>query len=207
MAARKPLTVVKLGGSLHRDALLRDWLQMLAVAGRGRVVIVPGGGSFADEVRAHQARWRFDDLTAHNMAVLAMMQSALLMKSLADGLALAASPGAIERVLQDDRVAIWLPTRWLRRQPDDMTHWGATSDSLAASLASRLDASRLVLVKSCEIRPGVGLAALAASGVVDAEFCRLTAHGRHAIDLLCKTELPRLRALLEADAAPGSAGA
>ncbi len=211
------LIVVKLGGSLHRDPLLPQWLRLLWEMGRGKAVIVPGGGAFADLVREHQVRWRFDDLSAHNMAVLAMMQSALMMEGMTKGLVtgigdrpaegddkaaskpmvLAATPAAIRRFLRDDRVVIWLPRNWLRRQPDAMTHWGATSDSLAAALAATLGADRLVLVKSCAIPHGLDLQAQAALGVVDAEFCRLTSNARHAIDLLGKTELSRLRQLLQ----------
>ena len=71
--------VVKIGGSLSRDPLLKRWLSELCDFGGGRVLIVPGGGGFADQVREHQAVWEFDDVAAHNMAVLAMAQHALLM--------------------------------------------------------------------------------------------------------------------------------
>ena len=74
--------VVKLGGSLIGDASLPEWLELLAQVGGGRVTIVCGGGSFADEVRRAQARWAFDDLSAHNMAVLAMAQTAWLLRGL-----------------------------------------------------------------------------------------------------------------------------
>ena len=66
--------IVKLGGSLGRDPVLKEWLDTLVALGSGRVVIVPGGGGFAEEVRDQQELWRFDDLAAHNMAVLAMAQ-------------------------------------------------------------------------------------------------------------------------------------
>jgi aspartokinase-like uncharacterized kinase len=200
------MRVVKLGGSLNRDPLLRDWLQLLAGSGAGRVVIVPGGGGFADQVREHQAQWRFDELTAHNMAVLAMMQSAMLMLSLAPGLERATTPDGIARVLQHGRVAVWSPGDWIREQADDMTHWGATSDSLAAWLATRLGATSLVLVKSCEIQPGLGLSAQAQRGVLDADFCRVAADARYSIELLGKAELPRMRLLL-AQPATGDAAA
>ena len=196
------LTVVKLGGSLDRDPALRDWLQLLLEAGRGRVVVVAGGGAFADLVRDHQAHWRFDDLAAHNMAVLAMMQSATLLKALAPDLVLAAGPDAAARALGEQRVALWWPRGWLRSAPDELTHWGATSDSLAATLAASLDAARLVLVKSCAIPAGLDLPTLSALGVVDADFCRITASARYAIDLLSKTETARLRRLLQDDAQP-----
>ena len=74
--------VVKIGGSLSRDPLLKEWLQHLSEFGGGRVVIVPGGGGFADQAREHQAVWRFDDVAAHNMAVLGMAQYALMMQGL-----------------------------------------------------------------------------------------------------------------------------
>ena len=43
--------VVKIGGSLSHDPMLRKWLVELCEVGGGRVVIVPGGGDFADKVR------------------------------------------------------------------------------------------------------------------------------------------------------------
>jgi len=49
-----------------------------------------------------------------------------------------------------------------------------TSDSLAAWLAARISAARLVLVKACAIAPHAtrDARALAAAGVVDASFPR-----------------------------------
>ena len=68
--------VVKLGGSLNGDPLLAQWLELLVQLGGGRVTVVCGGGGFADEVRRAQSHWHFDDVPAHNMAVLAMAQTA-----------------------------------------------------------------------------------------------------------------------------------
>jgi aspartokinase-like uncharacterized kinase len=198
------IKVVKLGGSLNRDPLLRKWLQLLAGAGAHRVVIVPGGGGFADQVREHQAQWHFDDLSAHNMAVLAMMQSAILLQSLVPGLRTAATVAEIDRVLQAGEVAVWSPVEWLRQQADDMTHWGATSDSLAAWLAGQLGAARLVLVKSCTVPPGVGVAQHVQNGLLDADFGRVTANAGYTIDLLGKMELARMQDLLAAPAGAGN---
>ena len=46
--------VVKIGGSLCGDPVLLQWLDLLTQLGGGRVTIVCGGGSFADEVRRVQ---------------------------------------------------------------------------------------------------------------------------------------------------------
>ncbi len=65
--------VVRLGGSHAFSPLLRPWLAAIGAAA-GRVVLVPGGGPFADTVRSAQAAMGFDDLAAHRMALLAMAQ-------------------------------------------------------------------------------------------------------------------------------------
>lgn len=191
------MMVVKLGGSLNRDPCLPGWLQLLADRGGGRVVIVPGGGGFVDQVREHQKQWCFDDLTAHNMAILGMMQSAMLMRGIAPQLRVADSPAAIGQVLRQGKVALWSPSSWIRAQADDMTHWGATSDSLAAWLASNLQATRLVLIKSCQVAEDVDLAGQIERGVIDREFSRVTADASYPIELLEKTALPRMRVLLD----------
>src|SRR5215510_16371000 len=67
------VTVVKLGGSYAHAAELKPWLAAIAACA-GHVVLVPGGGPFADAVREAQARMGFDDRVAHRMALTAMAQ-------------------------------------------------------------------------------------------------------------------------------------
>ena len=140
--------IVKIGGSLNSNPVLPAWLDLLAQCGGGRVTVVCGGGGFADEVRRAQAHWRFDDLSAHNMAVLAMAQTAHLMHGLNPALQLTRSKADIRRVLQAGGTALWLPYELQRDQADANTNWEVTSDSIALDLARRLNAERLVLVKS-----------------------------------------------------------
>src|SRR3972149_2570085 len=66
--------VVKLGGSLINTCDLPSTLKTLADHGAGNVVIVPGGGVFADQVRYLQKELQIDDTTAHRMALRAMEQ-------------------------------------------------------------------------------------------------------------------------------------
>ena len=67
--------VVKLGGSVVRSGELVAWLDAIAAA-RCPIVVVPGGGALADEVRACQSELGFGDPAAHRMALLAMDQLA-----------------------------------------------------------------------------------------------------------------------------------
>lgn len=188
--------VVKLGGSLQDDPLLADWLQLLGDLGGGRVTIVCGGGRFADEVRRVQAHWQFDDLAAHNMALLAMAQLAYLAKGLNPSLQLAASRADIRRVLQTGGTALWLPYEQTRAQPTAQTNWDNSGDSLALELARKLTAERLIVVKSCAIDPRASVAELSDAGVLDARFGALSTGAGFAIDVVERTALGRVRALL-----------
>jgi aspartokinase-like uncharacterized kinase len=174
MHGRGP-TVIKLGGSFAFSADLGEWIA--AIAGcAGRAVIVPGGGPFADVIRAAQAQMGFDDVAAHRMAMLAMEQYGCAIKSLHDALSLADSLDSILRCLADDRVPVWLPTRMALDAAEIPLSWDVTSDSLAAWLAGKIGAARLLLVKHVEPAHGTMRAAdLAARNVVDQAFANFLA--------------------------------
>jgi len=182
MRGRNGPVVVKLGGSFAFSAHLRDWLEALAACA-GYVVIVPGGGPFADAVRAAQPRMGFDDGAAHHMALLAMEQYGRALVGLNNfglnnlGLNKLLSPAtsvdAIDRDLAARRVPVWMPTHMVLSATDIAPTWDTTSDSLAAWLAGKLGAGRLIIVKHGEFQPGgARVDELAASGIVDAAFAR-----------------------------------
>jgi aspartokinase-like uncharacterized kinase len=188
--------VVKIGGSLNTDPLLPQWLELLVQLGGGRVTLVCGGGAFADEVRRAQARWQFDDLAAHNMAVLAMAQSAYMAWGLNPKLQLATNEAEIRKVLHGGHTALWLPNEWLRTQPDDDANWDNSADSIALDLARSLNAERMVVVKSCEIDATATLPGLAAAGILDRRFVGLAEGVAFPIDVIPRAELAQMRNLL-----------
>jgi 5-(aminomethyl)-3-furanmethanol phosphate kinase len=163
--------VVKLGGSLAAAGTLRSWLDILCRHGAGRAVVVPGGGSFADAVRAAQQRQGFSARAAHHMALLAMHQYALMLADMAPALRPAESASEIGARLSEGGIGLWLPYRMVAADPMIAESWQVTSDSLAAWLAGRLAAERLVLVKSAAApMPRPAAAELAARGLVDPAF-------------------------------------
>ncbi|SAK99995.1 Amino acid kinase family protein [Caballeronia temeraria] len=185
--------VVKIGGSLSHDPALREWLTRLWEVGGGRVVIVPGGGDFADAVRQYQQEWHFDDLAAHNMCLLAMAQYAILMQGVVPELVLASNEDRIRRALRDGRVAVWVPTDLMRATPDSMTNWDTTSDSLAAWLSSSLNAERLMIVKSCEVEANAPLEALAVKGIVDRRFPAYVRDANYIVEIFSKSDAGVMR--------------
>lgn len=197
--------IVKLGGSLERDPALGAWLAMLAECGRGRVAIVPGGGRFADAARAAQAHWGVDDVAAHNMAVLAMAQTAQLMKGLCPALD-SATTAEVRAVLAGGGVPVWMPFELLRGAADALTSWEVSSDSLALWLAAELGAARVVVVKSCPIPPQAGPARLAELGIVDRRFPDFARAAGCRIDVVARDALEALRSELLASAGERPAG-
>lgn len=188
--------VVKLGGSLLRDTHLRPWLDLLAEHGAGRVVIVPGGGPFADMARAMQAHWALDDVHAHNMAVLGMAQTAQVIHGLCPSVHLAGDPAALRGILHNAGIALWQPLDLLRDRADALTRWEVTSDSLALWLARQLDAARVVLVKSCTIPAYSDLQTLAELGIVDRQFPGWASDFSGTITVLACDRLEALRQAL-----------
>jgi 5-(aminomethyl)-3-furanmethanol phosphate kinase len=174
-------TVVKLGGSYAFSSALKSWIDAVAACA-GSVVVVPGGGPFAETVRVAQPKMGFDDRAAHEMALLAMEQYGCALASLGAGWRLAASAAAIEDVLREGGVPVWSPTPMLRDANDVPWSWDVTSDSLAAWLAGRIGAKRVLLVKQLEPPPGrLRAADLVADGIIDPAFPRfLRASGAQA---------------------------
>lgn len=176
--------VVKLGGSLNANPRLVAWLRALADLGGGRVAIVAGGGGFADVAREVQARWRIDEVAAHNMAVLAMVQSAYLLRALEPRLEMAITDDEIRAALRRGQTALWLPYAALREQLDETTSWEVTGDSLALKLAKGLHAERLVVVKSCDVDRTFDVATLVRGGVLDARFALWARDADFEIDVV-----------------------
>jgi dihydroneopterin aldolase len=161
----KSLVILKLGGAQARGGRLGDWLDAIAVHA-GRLVVVPGGGPFADVVRATQEQIGFDDVAAHEMAMMAMSQFGRALASLRPGFELADSEATLGGALWRGRTPIWSPER-MTLAAGLKPSWDLTSDSLAVWLAGQLGAERLILVKHGA--PGTAVE-LVRDGVVDPLF-------------------------------------
>jgi aspartokinase-like uncharacterized kinase len=188
--------VVKIGGSLAESGRLGEALHLIGRAERP-VVVVPGGGPFADAVRGAQEKLGFSDAAAHRMALLAMHQMALLMTALHPRLAAAETLSAMRAALREKRVPVWLPAKLVERDRDIPADWSITSDGLAAWLAERLGCAPLVLLKSCRVSPDVTAAALARDGVVDPVFAAIVARAGLDWRLIGPGEEGELAALLK----------
>lgn len=165
--------VIKLEGSLIGTPELSKWLDVVERNGDGKVVIVPGGGFLADAIRDVQKRAYLNDETAHRMAVLSMDQYGLLMLGTNPKLVGAKSELEIAERGWQHRGIVWFPSNMVHADTEIPMNKHMTSDSLAAWLASKLDVSHVVIVKSVEhTHTQANVQDLAQSGMLDAFFYR-----------------------------------
>ncbi len=179
--------VIKVGGSLGRWRGLGRLLDSIGRwRGKTRVLVVPGGGPFADLVREEDRRVGLRESTAHRMAILAMDQFGLLLCDLASLAFPVSRLDEAGRVLRSGGLPIFLPTRYLSEHDPFDPSWGVTSDSIAAYLAGLVRADALLLLKSVDgifardpkidpaapLLPRVERSRLPRYGCVDREFAR-----------------------------------
>lgn len=164
------MKVIKLGGSLFASPVLLSWLEALTQAARREpIIIVPGGGPFADQVRLAQQRHDIGDGAAHCMAILAMAQFGLLLHDLAPRSRPLHYPCPSAGGAHDVGLHIWLPDAALFNQPGLPQSWAITADSLALWLAQQLEADALFLIKR-RIPQQHTLSQLCRDGVIDQGF-------------------------------------
>ena len=197
------VTIVKLGGSLAHTPHCVAWLDVLTAWG-GPLILVPGGGPFADGVRAAQAAMRFDDATAHRMALLAMEQFGLALAAHAKAFVLANSCEELDSALRARKIPVWLPARMVLAAPEVPEVWDMTSDSLAAWLAGTCGAHRLLLIKSRDLKAPVSAQDLGRDKIVDPLFPQFAARSRAEVWLAGPASLKEAARILQCGGIPGT---
>ena len=179
------MIVIKLGGSLIASGKLQQCLDKIERCYQDKaVVIVPGGGVFADQVRRAQQQWHFDDRTAHLMAILAMQQMALLLNGIKPHFLIAASIGELGKAVSQQGVTIWSPDIVELDKAGIPSSWDITSDSLSAWIAKTLGADELILIKSVNIGNDFDVLKLVQQQVVDASFHEFTQQTSFKINIV-----------------------
>jgi aspartokinase-like uncharacterized kinase len=141
------VTVVKVGGSLSQkpQALRALCVKLGELAKKHVLVVVPGGAEFADCVRDLDKRFSLSSVTAHRMAILGMDQYGLLLSDLMPNCQVADSLEEAKNA-SVGRLVVFLPSRFMFEDNALENSWEVTSDSIAAHIASRLDAERVLLI-------------------------------------------------------------
>ena len=148
---------------------MRALLALLAEYGHSGIIIVPGGGRFADRVRAEQRDTGMDDAMSHCLAIRAMEQYAAVLCGMEPRLHPIGDTSEISGASEASMVPVWLPANLLADESGIPANWQVTSDSLALWFAGKINAKALILVKSAPNNTS-DARALAASGYLDEYF-------------------------------------
>jgi aspartokinase-like uncharacterized kinase len=143
--SERPPLVVKIGGGLLRESGLDGLRRACADAERAGahrpVLVVPGGGPFADAVRAVDEQVGLADDVAHVLALRAMDQLGVLLRGL-----LPAAKRVAGLVAPRALGVLDVATAFADR-PEVPQSWAVTSDSLAVFAAAAIGADEAVLLK------------------------------------------------------------
>ena len=140
--------VVKVGGSLAAyPGKLRAICQTLGrISKTHKLVVLPGGGEFADTVRKIDSQFSLSSQTSHFMAILAMDQYGLLLSDLIPNAFRVDSLGKAAEALGLGRVPVFLPSQLLFDDGELENSWDVTSDSIAVYVAGKMGAGKVMLV-------------------------------------------------------------
>ena len=161
--------VIKVGGSLAENpaALKRLCRKLGEIGEQHSVTVVAGGGVFADVVRDMDKRFALAADTAHKMAILGMDQYGLLLSGMIPSSCIVYSFDDAAKFSDAKRVPVFLPSRLIIQEGVLEASWAGTSDSIAAHLAHRLDAAKLILATDVD-----GIFTMDPKKPADAEFVK-----------------------------------
>ncbi len=142
------MSIVKVGGSLalHPQKLRTLCAKLSEVSKKHKIMVLPGGGEFADTVRRLDKRFNLSCAVPHKMAILGMDQYGLLLSDLLPNSYILTQLEDVQRVLDLGKLPVFLPSNFLFSKDPLENSWDVTSDSIALYMAGQIHASRVVLV-------------------------------------------------------------
>lgn len=140
--------VIKIGGSLaeNPERLRALCTKLSEFAKKYAIVVVPGGGRFADVVRDFDKRFTLSSEVSHRMAILGMDQFGLLLSQIIPNSCATYLLSDAKQLSEIGVVPIFLPSRLMFQEDPLENSWNVTSDSIAAYVASRLHVAKVLLV-------------------------------------------------------------
>jgi len=143
--------VLKVGGSLSRGDGLEVLCREIGRLGTLHpLLVVPGGGGFADQVRMAYRRFNLSETAAHCMALSAMGQYGYLLNHLIPESCLASDLPSAFRAADSGKVSVLLPSAQFLQYSGLPHSWQVTSDTISAWVAHSANCRRLVLLKDVD---------------------------------------------------------
>jgi hypothetical protein len=140
--------MVKVGGSLasQPEKLRVLCTKLTELSQEHKLVVIPGGGEFADVIRKLDKRFNLSPSASHSMAILGMDQYGLLLSDLLPNSRTIHKLEQLQETSDSGKLPVLLPSTFLFADDPLENSWDVTSDSIAAYVAGQLHATRLLLV-------------------------------------------------------------
>jgi hypothetical protein len=140
--------IIKVGGSLalHPEKLRILCRKLTELSSKHKLVVVPGGGEFADTVRNLDLRFHLSPQVSHRMAILGMDQYGLLLADLLPSSSLIDKLECVKEILDSGKLPIFFPFASLFRDETLENSWDVTSDAITAFVAGQLHNSKAILL-------------------------------------------------------------
>jgi aspartokinase-like uncharacterized kinase len=139
--------VLKVGGSLAENpaSIVRLCQELSFLAKAYKILIVPGGGKFADTVRKFDKVYGLSNTVAHKMAILAMDQYGFFLSDITPNSYVSHSLKEISSSAKGT-LPIFLPSKLMFGEDPLENLWDVTSDTIAAYITGLLHIEKLILV-------------------------------------------------------------
>lgn len=135
--------VLKIGGSWITNPNLTRLLKTLDKKKKGKMIIVAGGGCFADSVRFAFKKTKMSEKIANTLALKSTEIFCSYLKDINKKLYLTTN-----QRFRENSLNVWLPSLILSNEKSFKKNWNSTSDSVAAWLSTNIKAEGLVFIKS-----------------------------------------------------------
>ena len=179
---------------------MKLWINFITDQFKGRAIIVPGGGLFANHIRSVQKNYNIKDDIAHDMALYSMSQMGLLISSIdRTSLHFCNTKHEIRRVIKDNKVPIIGTFDFLNTKIGASNkNWSITSDSIALLISKELQLNTLLIVKSCWCSlidskialNQIKVNKLVSLGILDASFSLNFQNSKTKVFLFFRDQLP-----------------
>ncbi|NHK30317.1 MAG: hypothetical protein FK730_03125 [Asgard group archaeon] len=148
-------TLIKVGGSISE----KDSFEQLRILGQTLneiylqhkdIIILGGGGIFAETIRQLQKEMHFSDETAHWMAIYGMEQYALILKEIIPQSHLIDVFQLEKQQKEMENLPILKISNFMKKTSNLEHTWNATSDAIACEVAFYLNLKKIIFVKDVD---------------------------------------------------------
>ncbi|MFX1389716.1 MAG: hypothetical protein ACFE9Z_06625 [Promethearchaeota archaeon] len=145
--------IFKIGGKIlenieNLNSTISQFKQLNIEKLLNKIILIPGGGSFANFIRKVYSELKFTEEIAHWMGIISMNYNGLELKNKFPELDIIENFNKLKK--SDKSIIVFLPYEFLKEQ-DKLPHsWDVTSDSIAILLAKELGLKECFLIKDVD---------------------------------------------------------